>query len=809
MIQIQRNNNSTIVLPLESAIYTDVLMGEHSLVFTISSAIELDIQIGDNCVFKGHLMTINQEPEVTRTHQLDYVIRFEGQRHTLSRFIIKDEGALTFDYMGDLSDYMFMFLESINASDAGWIIGELEDVEPFALTFDQVDHLSALYMIAEGAGCEVLFENKTITIKKTVGIAHNYPLAYGKDNGLYSIRRVSLENSKIVTRAYAVGGSQNLPASYAFKKLTLTGYLDDPATQAIYGVREGVIEDLEIYPQRTSAATAVGQINEGTFTLSDITIDFDLNGQRIEGAEAYIVFKSGMLNGQQFKILGFNNDSKTIRYEANKDSNGGLIPFGSIMAEIGDKYTLVGIRMPESYVTAALSKLADKRQEYLNSNKVPRVVYDVAIDPLDLKRKQMNIRPGDVLPFMDAKIGLDDDLRVTSVRYSASFPEVLFNGMTYEIEVGNEVSYNRIQKVEKDIKETKEVVTQVSKTSIENDRRNIQALNEFKGLVFDPDGNLENPLIQAIAGLFGTNSMYYDLESISLNVNANNDPNAISLTAGKLIHKRYKIDGLGYIWNLMAFNIEGLIPTQSYYLAAKCSKTTLQGEWVLTTDQQSVEADSQYWYFNLGILSSVIEGKRSFRPTKMFTMISGGDIETDTITAYFINVVKLFAQEITATRLKVTGDSRIAGFSIDGEKITSADTSRGREVIVTTPSGVFAQAGTYSNYMELLQNGLYYNELYEGYGEKFWYNNRIDLRLGANGAMISITGVNESNNPLGKGSHPFKGLHLRLPNAIDFTGSIIAGGERGYTGQVAFRDASNVVKQMNYYSGIMIGISDS
>src|SRR5690606_2568705 len=113
------------------------------------------------------------------------------------------------------------------------------------------------------------------------------------------------------------------------------------------------------------------------------------------------------------------------------------------------------------------------------------------------------------------------------------------------------------------------------------------------------------------------------------------------------IHKRYKIDGLGYIWDLPVFNADGLIPTKPYYLSVKCSQTALTGEWVLTTDQQADDSENGYWFFNLGVLSYDYEGKRSFKSTKMFTMISDGDIETDTITAYYINVVLLFAQLIS------------------------------------------------------------------------------------------------------------------------------------------------------------------
>lgn len=152
---------------------------------------------------------------------------------------------------------------------------------------------------------------------------------------------------------------------------------------------------------------------------------------------------------------------------------------------------------------------------------------------------------------------------------------------------------------------------------------------------------------QAIAGWFGTESMYYDLDEVQMVVNSGSDPNSFAMTSGRLIHKVYKIEGLGNIWLLDPFNISGLNPLESYYLSAKVSRTALTGQWALSTEQIGTESEPSYWHFNFGVLSSVIEGERSFHPTKGFTLISGGQIETDVITAYLINVNRLFAQVIT------------------------------------------------------------------------------------------------------------------------------------------------------------------
>lgn len=646
-IQVYRRNAPTIELPLNAANYSRKLMGEHELVFSFSIPVKLDLRIGDTLTYKGELMTLNSDPERTLTHLKEYNLTFQGQRHTLERFILKDEGKATFDYFGELDVFMSMFLEYVNSVDAGWSIGELDATEPTSLRFDKVDCYSALNDIAQAFAYEWQIKGKVISIKKTIGTATTLSFSYGMGNGLYSLTRNLLENSRIITRAYAYGGTQNLPKDYPYEQLTVPGYLEDPALVERYGLREGYVEDLEIYPNRTSTATDVGQINEGTFELIDTALDFDLNGQRIAGEEAYIVFKSGILSGMQLKILSYNPSRKSIRYEANKETNGTLMPRSGLVAEIGDQYTLIGIRMPETYKTEAIAKLTEKRAEYFTDNSVPRIAYDLNIDVLQLKRLAVEPGEGDIINIKDAQEGIDEDIRVTSISYPAHFPDVLEQGMQFTCEVGNEVTYTRVQKIEKDIKDTRNVVTQVSRDSWENDRRNIVALNEFKSMVFDPDGNLENPLVQAIAGLFGTDSQYYDLVDVMMDVNAGGNPNAFTMTAGRLVHKRYVIEGLGFIWQLAPFSATGLDPLKAYYLAAKCSRTSLTGEWVLSETQLPTDAESGYWYFNLGVLSSVLDGSRSFRPTKMFTMISGGNIETDTIAAYFINVVRLFAQVIT------------------------------------------------------------------------------------------------------------------------------------------------------------------
>ncbi|KGE14614.1 phage tail protein [Sphingobacterium deserti] len=646
-IQVYRKQVETVKLPLNVSTFSDALMGAHELVFDFTVPVLLDIQVGDYITYKGERMNVNLVPTYGHDGMNIYCIIFQGVRHDLERWLLKDEGSPYVEYFGTLDDYMFMFLESVNASDSGWTLGNLDKTEPKALVFDNVYLWDALTMIAELFEMEWIIRSKQISVKKTVGAVRALSFSYGKGNGLYSLSRENIDGGRIITRAFAIGGSQNLPAGYGPKRLTMPGHIEDAAAIAAYGLREGSYSNEDIYPHRTGTVSGIDQINEGTWVVADSELDFDLNGQRIAGTDAQIVFTSGALNGQTFKILSYNHTSKEIRYEANKDSNGKLSPADLFRAEIGDKYTIVGIRMPQSYVDAALAELKGKAQEYLDSNKVPRVRYSLEIDLYRAKVQNYTLNAGDIINVKHDSIGLDADIRVTTVSYPGHFPDVLENGMRFTSEIANEVTYNRMQKVEKDIKETRNVVTRVSRTSWENDRRNVVALNEFIGKVLDPDGNLQEPLLKAIVGFFGTQSMFYDLDGVTYETNVGGNPNAFSISGGRLIHKVYKISPDMYIWNLSALSVSALDPLKPYYLAAKCSRTALTGEWVLSETQFATEAEAGYWYFNLGILSSVIEGSRSLESTKGYTMISGGQIVTDTISAYQINVERLFAQLIS------------------------------------------------------------------------------------------------------------------------------------------------------------------
>ncbi|MGN5953222.1 hypothetical protein ACP6L2_01280 [Sphingobacterium lactis] len=703
-IKVYRGLLEVVELDLANAVFSKRLQGEHNLVFNVRSSSPLDIKVGDRLTYKGEVMEVNKPIDLDKVSSFDYrgQIVFQGLRHRLSRWILDDEGKVIFNYTATLDDFMFMFLESLNSKDVdgGWSVGELDVVDVFSIDFDCTNFWDAINMIAEGAGCEWQLKGKAFTIKKTVGQATTIQLSYGKDNGLYGLSRKSVDNLNIVNSAYGIGGNQNLPLDYSHSNLMLTSKVQDLASIAAIGLREGVFKDETIFPKGDGNVSGIGQINEGTWFISDTSIDFDLQGQFIQGVEPKIVFLTGALNGQEFKVLGYKHNSKTIRYEANKDSNGGLIPFGLYRAEIGDKYFISGIRMPQSYVDAALLELGNKTQEYVNSNKNARPVYDLDIDLLDAKRKAVYPNESDLIRVKDTEIGIDEDLRVTFISYPGNFPELLEQGKKFTCEVGHDITYSRIALVEKNIKETKEVVTTYRNQSIELNRLGVTALNEFRDMVFDPDGQFQQPMIEAMAGIFGTKSQCFDLDGVTITENLDSDPNKASFSGGSLVHYSYEIPTIGNVWTIAPLLVSSLEPMKPYYISVKADRITAAATWDVSLVKRLTDEDPAYWYFNFGVLTSVIENRRSIRPTNMFTAISGGTIETNILIARMLmlpymsigkngeNAQRFYydleQQKTAAIFGLINGKHKLAWYAEDGTEVWNAS-EKGIIYVTNTP----------------------------------------------------------------------------------------------------------------------------
>ena len=618
----------------EKTVFTHKLMGEHKITSTFYTNAPIDVQIGDYASWNGTQFYINRAPVVKKVSNIkyQYTVTFESVVYNLYNKLFMDEGSADFAYHGTAEDHLDLLLTNINSVDAGWTIYNIDATESKTITYSSQNCRNALNTIAKEFELEWKLDSKSFTMQKSVGVATTHRFEYGHGKGLYSLIRGVIDDANVVTRVYGFGAAKNLKHDYRGGKKRLV--FDDLKLEAntnLYGVREGVFTDDSIYPKRTGTVTAIDAQSE--FKITDTNIDFDINDHLLEGVVTKIVFKTGALSGYEFEITNFDNAIKEITFKAFVEENDYELPNDLNKPAIGDEYTLIDIDMPQSYIDAAETELEAKTQEYLDENSHPRVNYTLELDEKYLRDSFITLRAGDTVRLVDAELGVDKDIRIFSVTYP------LVSNYKVKAVISDTIPYTVQERLLKKTVENKTITREIDRTAIERNRQAINRTRELQGLIYDTDGyfdtgNIKPLSIDTAMLSVGSKSQYFSLNGVKTEMNVGGDPSKLNLTAGQLVHYQIEIDGLGYVWEMNSGAFSNLIANKAYYVFAKCSKTSLTGDWYIYDTPKKVEDISGQYLFLLGVLYSEVDGRRDFDFTKGMTFINGGTITSGKIQSY-------------------------------------------------------------------------------------------------------------------------------------------------------------------------------
>lgn len=417
----------------DTAVYSRQLMGEHRITVEFTVPQPVDIQISDYIVWKGNNFYVNIAPNVVRVakNRLEYSVIFEALDYSLYNKIMKDEGDSRFSYFGTPEDHLLLLVENLNVYDTGWTVGNVEDIAPTTVQYEDITCREALLNMANTFGLEYVIEGKFISLLKRFEIPSNVTLSYGKGNGLYQLERQRVEDRGVITKLDVWGGAKNLPLDYrgGLRALTIEDRFITQNT-ALYGIREGVIRFENIFPSRTGIINGINENNPRE--IIDSSLDFDINDQLLGGTVAKIVFKSGALAGYEFEITEYNHTLKRITFKQ-IDDNGNILPDEISRPEIGDTYTLVDIMMPQSYIIQAEADLLEAAQEYLASRSFPAVTYSFDCDEKYMRDNNVDIVFGQKIRVLDNELDLDVSLRVTGISYPLSVPSRITATISEEV----------------------------------------------------------------------------------------------------------------------------------------------------------------------------------------------------------------------------------------------------------------------------------------------------------------------------------------------------------------------------------------
>ena len=672
---------------------------------------KVSFEINDFVVVYGRTYFLKTEPGVEKRSSREYAynLSFVGIKYKLAEilfFMYDQENELTvpeFSPITTAESFVDLLISNANRIQSGWTKGIVDETEAKQVDFSGENCLSALNKIAEAFDLEFWVDgNKSIHFTERNEPSGN-SFKYGKGNGLKGITRTPIEETGVVTRLHAVGSDKNLPANYrnGQKKLRMpVAFLEKNVS--IYGKIEKLESFDEIYPKRVGTVTSVDATNPLVF--SDSAMDFDLNATDangntiilIKGVPARVIFQTGQLAGYSFDIkeFGFISATKTFNLLTNKDEITAEVPNNLMKPQIGDTYILENIMMPSNYVHDAEAELQEKAQDYIDEFSHQKIQYTVISDPIDFRKKDIDISVGFSNHMIDAEFGLDDDLQVTATvkdlqdKYDVQFEMAESSGLPGIIStaINNQTQMNSIIKGTKFNKELA--------------RLSYFFAREMFDKVFDGEGFFDPEIIKPLsintkAISLGSPMQVFAMPNVSFFVES--DLTSVSHTSGELAHYGV-VDNAIRSWFLTENVITGL-SSKFNYIYIKCEKNGTIGTVVISESAILVDSDPDFYFFEAGVLSSVNDGYRHIKMTHGFGMINPAEISIGRISSPFGGSYI----EILQDKIKIHADVEFADDSIAFQQIN--------DQIYIGGENLLQQSGEPLDFYDFVENkDRYYNQ---------------------------------------------------------------------------------------------------
>src|SRR5690606_6932159 len=113
-------------------------------------------------------------------------------------------------------------------------------------------------------------------------------------------------------------------------------------------------------------------------------------------------------------ISNYNPVTKQFTINKNTDETALDVPSDLLRPAVGDKYVIIDIIMPETYVIEAQNKLLSAAQAYYDKNSDPLFLleYSATCDPMFIKQNAVDVQLGNTAVLYDTEMGLNVELRI-------------------------------------------------------------------------------------------------------------------------------------------------------------------------------------------------------------------------------------------------------------------------------------------------------------------------------------------------------------------------------------------------------------
>lgn len=684
-MKIHFNNKEIDILVDTSSYRYTALQNVGTLYLYFASEEFINIPVGAYCIYKNITYYLMDPDDFKKksSRNFEYTLVMYDIGAILGKYKCRDivSKRLKFDYTAKPHEHLQLIVDNLNMRDSGWKVGECIEAEEKTINYNHIFCSEALPTIADTFKTEYEIDPaiKTIHLRKVeYNKGEPLPLEYGKDKGFVpGLGRSNKDGNRPVTILYVQGGEQNIDFSkYGSKELLLPknqrleyegrAYVSDAeglyikrADTTLTDVQEDSLDCSHISPKRVGSVSnvVVSDKEKNFYDFIDSSIPDDLNFEDyvIEGNNMTVIFQSGMLAGsnKEFEVKYVHKERKFLITP--QEIDGQIMPNDIYKPNLGDKYAVFGIQLPDAYICNNSTKegaswdMFREAAKYLYENEDPKFTFKGELDSIYSKKRWLSIggkiKLGGYILFKDPQfIPEGIKIRITSIKeyiHRPYSPIIELSNTTTGVTVSSEL--NKI--------ESNEVKTDNQyKNSIQFTKRRFRDAKETISMLNDAllhfSGSISPISVQTMSLLVGDESLQFRFVNNKTNptqveylVTYDSKKKVLSAPGGILQHMTIGIDTLSSghkaseykFWDIEKYTSPTLTETVGYYLYVKANKNGTTGSYVLSKNAIKLEGVEGYYHFLIGILNSEFEEDRSFVELFGFTEILPGRITTDRI----------------------------------------------------------------------------------------------------------------------------------------------------------------------------------
>lgn len=684
-MKIHFNNKEIDILVDTSSYRYTALQNVGTLYLYFASEEFINIPVGAYCIYKNITYYLMDPDDFKKksSRNFEYTLVMYDIGAILGKYKCRDivSKRLKFDYTAKPHEHLQLIVDNLNMRDSGWKVGECIEAEEKTINYNHIFCSEALPTIADTFKTEYEIDPaiKTIHLRKVeYNKGEPLPLEYGKDKGFVpGLGRSNKDGNRPVTILYVQGGEQNIDFSkYGSKELLLPknqrleyegrAYVSDAeglyikrADTTLTDVQEDSLDCSHISPKRVGSVSnvVVSDKEKNLYDFIDSSIPDDLNFEDyvIEGNNMTVIFQSGMLAGsnKEFEVKYVHKERKFLITP--QEIDGQIMPNDIYKPNLGDKYAVFGIQLPDAYICNNSTKegaswdMFREAAKYLYENEDPKFTFKGELDSIYSKKRWLSIggkiKLGGYILFKDPQfIPEGIKIRITSIKeyiHRPYSPIIELSNTTTGATVSSEL--NKI--------ESNEVKTDNQyKNSIQFTKRRFRDAKETISMLNDAllhfSGSISPISVQTMSLLVGDESLQFRFVNNKTNptqveylVTYDSKKKVLSAPGGILQHMTIGIDTLSSghkaseykFWDIEKYTSPTLTETVGYYLYVKANKNGTTGSYVLSKNAIKLEGVEGYYHFLVGILNSEFEEDRSFVELFGFTEILPGRITTDRI----------------------------------------------------------------------------------------------------------------------------------------------------------------------------------